>query len=496
MSGFSDPMELGSPAVETRSHSDASWDHSGSSHAGGGSNNGKANFWGGGGTSAQSGDFDVWVTPAGRRAGLHSGTRDRLADGGGGGTTDAVKGTLQHHRQRESSLSEAQLASCFRPPATASERSMSRVMSDTSVQAAYQTAKRLRDEIERDTSAAAAVAAVAVAAAGASAGASSYSEGAVLAWAPWRRRPGATGAAAAGARGATQPLAIPAAADVPAAKVAAVVIPAALVAAVAAAAKAPIGEAEATALRLSMATPPASKLDSLSNDAIMAALLPHAPAMPTDVHPEQFLHEILRARGYDTEKRPALSTPYHRLPTPEQISGYDSAIVQAVREDDVGILADMRASGRCMNACNRYGESVLHMSCRRGNAAALRVLLQDGAGGTVAASDDYGRTPLHDACWTAEPAFDVVTILLNHDLKLLRIADKRGSTPLHYIRQEHWPLWCAFFDTKKEIYWRALDRGEPDPDAFQTCFGPATVAAAAAAGTSGGAHNAACMACV
>jgi hypothetical protein len=68
----------------------------------------------------------------------------------------------------------------------------------------------------------------------------------------------------------------------------------------------------------------------------------------------------------------------------------------------------------------------------------------------------YTTTALHDACWTPEPQLDVVTLLLNHDIRLLRTVDKRGSSPLQYIRPEHWKLWCSFFDSKKHLYWPDL----------------------------------------
>lgn len=61
--------------------------------------------------------------------------------------------------------------------------------------------------------------------------------------------------------------------------------------------------------------------------------------------------------------------------------------------------------------------------------------------------------PLHDACWSAEPQFDIVRLHLEHDDTLFMTEDKRGWTPLCYIKPCHWPLWNAFFDTVKEKYW-------------------------------------------
>merc|ERR1712146_645160 len=67
--------------------------------------------------------------------------------------------------------------------------------------------------------------------------------------------------------------------------------------------------------------------------------------------------------------------------------------------------------------------------------------------------DDYGRTPMHDACWRNGVSFDVITLLLNRDLDLLRTADVRGACPLSYVREEFWMHWCAYFFNQKEKYW-------------------------------------------
>ena len=85
--------------------------------------------------------------------------------------------------------------------------------------------------------------------------------------------------------------------------------------------------------------------------------------------------------------------------------------VAAVRGSDVKRLRQLALEGRHMNACNKYGESIVHMACRRGFLEVLTFLFSTGA--ILDVADDFGRTPLHDACWTPEPRFDVVTFLLN-----------------------------------------------------------------------------------
>jgi hypothetical protein len=132
------------------------------------------------------------------------------------------------------------------------------------------------------------------------------------------------------------------------------------------------------------------RMRTLSNDAILAALEPVQSSMPAGVHPEDFLHQILHERGYLTNKVPSLDTHYQEAPTASQVGGYKGDIVSAVRENDVDALRAMHKAGRCMSACNRYGESIIHMACRRGNGQALAFLMRCGA--KVGVTDDFGRT--------------------------------------------------------------------------------------------------------
>lgn len=104
-----------------------------------------------------------------------------------------------------------------------------------------------------------------------------------------------------------------------------------------------------------------------------------------------------------------------------------------------------------MSACNQYSESIVHMACRRAELDVVEFVLQNG--GDITIVDDFGRTPLHDAFWRIEPRFDIVTMILDKNLDLLRYADKRGCIPIKYVREEHWIHWCAYFYYQREKYW-------------------------------------------
>lgn len=104
-----------------------------------------------------------------------------------------------------------------------------------------------------------------------------------------------------------------------------------------------------------------------------------------------------------------------------------------------------------MSACNRFGESIVHLACRRSSTAIVEFLIQHG--GDVTEVDDYGRSALHDACWRAEPRFDIVALIMDVNPELIRCCDRRGATPLQYVRKEHWVYWCAFLFFQKDKYW-------------------------------------------
>merc|ERR1711998_630397 len=109
-----------------------------------------------------------------------------------------------------------------------------------------------------------------------------------------------------------------------------------------------------------------------------------------------------------------------------------------------------------MTACNRFCESIVHMACRRSEMDVVEFVLNQSIDNWWVV-DDFGRSPLHDACWRPEPRFDIVTMILDRNLELLRVEDIRGANPLNYVREEHWTQWCAYLFHQKERYWRPVN---------------------------------------
>lgn len=135
------------------------------------------------------------------------------------------------------------------------------------------------------------------------------------------------------------------------------------------------------------------------------------------------------------------------------------------------------------DASNKFGESLVHVACRRGNMDVLRFLLENG--GSLTGCDDLGRFPLHEVCWAVRPRFDIVRLFLDGTkrrrpttettttttttatpndssssndevLNPLLVTDKRGCTPLRYVKEESWPVWRQFLDEVVDEYWPSL----------------------------------------
>jgi Ankyrin repeats (3 copies) len=132
--------------------------------------------------------------------------------------------------------------------------------------------------------------------------------------------------------------------------------------------------------------------------------------------------------------------------TDEQKQSYSIDFITAVRAQDLDTLRKWKAEGRILQAANYYGESLLHMACRRGFLDVVKFFV-DEAGHNLWIRDDTGRTPLHDACWTAHPIPELVKFIIDKDPDMLLVSDKRGHTPLDYARKDHWKTWIEFLES-------------------------------------------------
>jgi hypothetical protein len=144
-------------------------------------------------------------------------------------------------------------------------------------------------------------------------------------------------------------------------------------------------------------------------------------------------------------------------PSQEFTDSYDMDVVRAIREKDLPTLRSMLKEGKSFNASNRFGESLMHMACRRGCLEVVNFLIHE-AQVQVDVQDDFGRTALHDACWTAVPNFAVMDAIIKQvPPDMLLSEDVRGHTPFHYARKEHWDDWVKFLRDRDKFLLRRLD---------------------------------------
>ena len=90
--------------------------------------------------------------------------------------------------------------------------------------------------------------------------------------------------------------------------------------------------------------------------------------------------------------------------TEERMQAYAAETVKAVRNQDLKTLKEhLEQNGRAqLEACNKQGESIIHLACRRRNDALVRFLVQE-AKVSLKVRDDWGKTPLHELCWNSRP---------------------------------------------------------------------------------------------
>jgi hypothetical protein len=138
-------------------------------------------------------------------------------------------------------------------------------------------------------------------------------------------------------------------------------------------------------------------------------------------------------------------------PSEDDITAYDLETVKAIRSNNLKQLRQLWSSGKSMDACNQFGESVLHMACRRGYGEIVDFLLRE-VKVRSDRCDDFGRNPFHDALWTPTPNFEVMDLMIDcADPALLLSEDVRGNTPFDYARSDHSERWITFLEKRRDI---------------------------------------------
>ena len=152
--------------------------------------------------------------------------------------------------------------------------------------------------------------------------------------------------------------------------------------------------------------------------------------------PKEIVMEALKSRGISSNgMKSAFDMPDDFFV--KSCDNYHQEAVDAIRSNDIDALRKLKSGGTNLQCANKFGESLIHLACRRSNFDVVSFLINE-AGVSLRVRDDYGRTPFHDACWRGELDLDLINMLLEHEPKLLMLNDKRGHSPLDYTRREHW----------------------------------------------------------
>eukprot|EP00546_Thalassionema_frauenfeldii_P008014 CAMPEP_0178907486 /NCGR_PEP_ID=MMETSP0786-20121207/7400_1 /TAXON_ID=186022 /ORGANISM="Thalassionema frauenfeldii, Strain CCMP 1798" /LENGTH=215 /DNA_ID=CAMNT_0020579295 /DNA_START=103 /DNA_END=746 /DNA_ORIENTATION=+ len=164
-----------------------------------------------------------------------------------------------------------------------------------------------------------------------------------------------------------------------------------------------------------------------------------------DTNPCDFLAKLLKLSGVELDIIDSMTVEgFFEDYTEAEVNSYDNDILTAVRSEDIDRLREFHADGRPMKCANQFGESILHLACRRNFFDVAQFLIKE-AKISVRIRDDYGRNILHDAAWACEPNFDLIELILEECPDLLFMKDRRGHTPVSYARRSHWAQWNKFF---------------------------------------------------
>eukprot|EP00968_Pinguiococcus_pyrenoidosus_P012066 scaffold1021_cov241-Pinguiococcus_pyrenoidosus.AAC.16 len=177
--------------------------------------------------------------------------------------------------------------------------------------------------------------------------------------------------------------------------------------------------------------------------------------------------DLIRQRGYKVEPFFLPESSRRRKPTPKDVDDYSIDVSHLIRAGNIPALAKLCETGKIdserssrstsLNACNRFGESLLHFCARRAHRREgyemCKWLLENNACPWVC--DDFGRTPLHDAFWTPEPAQECVKLFLDMAPEMFFTMDSRGYLPLAFARRESVEAWRGFFFKMIDVYWPA-----------------------------------------
>jgi hypothetical protein len=173
-------------------------------------------------------------------------------------------------------------------------------------------------------------------------------------------------------------------------------------------------------------------------------------AISETLSPTEYALSVFKDNGFHAEKVVQDAKAKFQTPTPEMIQAYTMEATRAVREGDLAKVEELYEQGALLDCCNRFGNRLVHIACRRQHEHIVLFLLEQ-VKVSIHVVDELNRTPLHDACWTSEPNFGIVELLLRFAPEHMLLPDSRGHTPFDYARKAHHGKWIQFLSNRKSM---------------------------------------------
>ncbi len=167
-------------------------------------------------------------------------------------------------------------------------------------------------------------------------------------------------------------------------------------------------------------------------------------------NPQHTLEKILTERGFTSQSQSYQQVEHAFETVTKDLEAWNFEVLAAVRKGDVEQLRTYHKEGRNLNCSNQFGETLMHLACRKTLIPVVDFLIHE-VGMAVNIHDDTGRTPLHDAFWTPEPSEELIDLMLTQCPDMLLVHDKRGHCPLQYSRQAHWKTWNSYLHARKNV---------------------------------------------
>lgn len=173
--------------------------------------------------------------------------------------------------------------------------------------------------------------------------------------------------------------------------------------------------------------------------------------------PAELVRQLLPENLFHHRARQTEADNHHHGGTPKCSSDYNVDVTKAIRNRDLSQLRVMLLQGYSFDCCNRNGEYLIHLACRRADVATVEFLLSQ-ARVNPNVRDLQGRSILHDAFWRPRADPELVAYLLEWvDPRHLLAKDDRGFVPLDYVRGDDWRLWKIFYHVKLNSILKRLE---------------------------------------